>query len=288
MKLSIFGIYTQNEVEQFAQAYFDPKGKQEAMSAAVKPASERYKTRYKEALEAINSANISLSHAKENQDESGIHNAGRDITGAKEDKDALDLFKKDLGTFIRMYEFLSQIVDYEDADLEKLCAFARGLLPNLKVIDIAPPIDIGNVEMTHYSLRNKKVQSINLDNGTIKPDGPGGGVARDPETDTIEHIVEKMNELFAGELSDDDKLNYARTIRDKVMENEKVVQQLRTNTKEQAMLGDFPVVMSDAIIESMDAHKNMATQVLSEDKIKEGFAKILLDMIYKELPNVMQ
>ena len=78
-----------------------------------------------------------------------------------------------------------------------------------------------------------------------------------------------MNELFAGELSDDDKLNYARTIRDKVMENEKVVQQLRTNTKEQAMLGDFPVVMSDAIIESMDAHKNMATQVLSEDKIKE-------------------
>ncbi len=288
MKLSAFGIYTQNEVEQFAQAYFDPKGKQEAMSAAVKPASERYKTRYKAALEAINSANISLSHAKENQDEAGIHNAGRDITGAKEDKDALDLFKKDLGTFIRMYEFLSQIVDYEDADLEKLCAYARGLLPNLKVIDITPPIDIGNVEMTHYSLRNKKVQSINLDNGTIKPDGPGGGVARDPETDTIEHIVEKMNELFAGELSDDDKLNYARTIRDKVMENEKVVQQLRTNTKEQAMLGDFPVVMSDAIIESMDAHKNMATQVLSEDKIKEGFARILLDIIYKELPNVIE
>ena len=97
-----------------------------------------------------------------------------------------------------------------------------------------------------------------------------------------------MNELFAGELSDDDKLNYARTIRDKVMENEKVVQQLRTNTKEQAMLGDFPVVMSDAIIESMDAHKNMATQVLSEDKIKEGFARILLDIIYKELPNVIE
>jgi type I restriction enzyme, R subunit len=283
MKLDANNIYTQNEVEQFAQAYFDPKGLQEAMSAAVKPAADRYKSRYKTALESMKAANLALEYAIENKDESGIHNAELDIKHAKEDKDTLELFKKDLGTFVRMYEFLSQIVDYEDADLEKLCVFARGLIPNLKVIDLTPPIDISSVEMTHYSIRNKKVQKIDLKGGTIDPDGPGGGVARDPETDTIAHVVNAMNELFAGELTDNDKLNYARAIKDKVMENVQVTQQLQSNSKEQAMLGDFPVAMMDAIIGSMGAHENMAKQVLTEDKVKDGFARLLLDMIYSDM-----
>ena len=53
--------------------------------------------------------------------------------------------------------------------------------------------------------------------------------------------------------------------------------------KKQAIRGDFPVVMTDTIIGSMDAHKNMATQVLSEDKVRDGFARLLLDMIYKDM-----
>jgi len=283
MKLDANDIYTQNEVEQFAHAYFDPKGTQEAMSAAVKPSADRYKVRYKNVLDALKSANTALANAKENKDDTGIHNAQLDIKRAKEDKDALELFKKDLGTFIRMYEFLSQIVDYEDAGLEKLSAYARGLIPNLKTIVIDAPIDISSVEMTHYSLMNKKVHSIDLKGGKIDPDAPGGGLPRDPETDTLAHIVEKMNDLFAGNLTDDDKLNYARTIKDKVMENERVVQQIKTNSKKQAMLGDFPTAMTDAIIGSMGAHNDMATQVLTENKVKDGFARLLLDMIYRDL-----
>jgi len=283
MKLDANDIYTQNEVNQFAETYFNPKGTQEAMSAAVKPVADRYKGRYKRSLEAYRNATTALENATANKDESGMHNAGLDIKRAKEDKDALELFKKDLGTFIRMYEFLSQIVDYEDADLEKLSVYARGLLPNLKTVDINPPIDISSVEMTHYSLRNEQKHSINLKGGYLDNIDPGSGMVRDPETDTIEHIVNMMNDLFAGELSDDDKLNYARTIRDKVMENEKVLEQIKNNSKKQAMMGDFPGAMTDAIIGSMSAHQDMAKQVLSEDKVKDGFARLLLDMIYKDM-----
>jgi len=283
MKLDANDIYTQNEVKQFAEAYFNPKGTQEAMSAAVKPAADRYKGRYKTSLEAYRNATTALENATANKDESGVHNAEMDIKRAKEDKDALELFKKDLGTFIRMYEFLSQIVDYEDADLEKLSVYARGLLPNLKTVDINPPIDISSVEMTHYSLRNEQKHSLNLKGGYLDNIGPGSGMVREPETDTIEHIVTMMNDLFAGELTDEDKLNYARTIKDKVMENVNVVQQIKTNSKKQAMMGDFLGAMTDAIIGSMSAHQDMAKQVLSEDKVRDGFARLLLDMIYKDL-----
>jgi len=283
IKLDANSIYTQNEVVQFADAYFDPKGKQEAMSSAVKPASDRYKGRYKTALEHLESSKIALSLAKENEDDAGIHNAELDIKHANEEKDALELFKKDLGTYIRMYEFLSQIVDYEDAELEKLCVYARGLLPNLRTIVLNDPIDISSVEMTHYSLKNKKQHSINLKGSYLDPINPGGGMVKEPKSDPLKEIVDAMNEVFSGELSDDDQLNYARTIKDKVMENEQVAQQLRSNSKEQAMLGDFPVAVVDAIVGSMDIHENMAKQALSEEKIKESFSKIILDMIYRDI-----
>ena len=64
-----------------------------------------------------------------------------------------------------------------------------------------------------------------------------------------------MNELFTGELTESDLINYANTIKDKVMKNELVVKQLRQNTKEQAMLGDFNDVMLDSVIASMDSQQ---------------------------------
>ncbi len=51
---------------------------------------------------------------------SSIGNAERDFAEAKKAKDELEIFKKDLGTFTRFYEFMSQIVDYDDKELEKL------------------------------------------------------------------------------------------------------------------------------------------------------------------------
>ncbi len=46
---------------------------------------------------------------------------------AGEQVDQLDLFRKNLQSFVRLYEFLSQIVPYEDRELEQLCVFAKHL-----------------------------------------------------------------------------------------------------------------------------------------------------------------
>ena len=91
-----------------------------------------------------------------------------------------------------------------------------------------------------------------------------------------------------GNFTDDDVLNYARTITSKVMENNKVVDQVKNNTKEQAMLGGFEIAINDAVISSLDAHQSMATQVLSQDKVREGLANIVYELIVKGLkaPNL--
>ncbi|VFS48175.1 Uncharacterised protein [Budvicia aquatica] len=52
-----------------------------------------------------------------------ITNAENSFKDCKQEKDKLDIFKKDLGSFVRFYEFMSQIVEYDDKELEKLSLF---------------------------------------------------------------------------------------------------------------------------------------------------------------------
>jgi len=95
-----------------------------------------------------------------------------------------------------------------------------------------------------------------------------------------------MNALFEGKLSDVDMLNYARTIKEKVMENAKVVDQVNNNTKEQAMMGGFSEAINDAVIDSLDVYQNLATQVFGEERIRTGFANIVYELIAKGLKQV--
>lgn len=43
----------------------------------------------------------------------------------------LTLFKRDLGTFLRVYAFLSQVFDYGNTAIEKRAIFYKRLLPLL-------------------------------------------------------------------------------------------------------------------------------------------------------------
>ncbi|WP_024851699.1 type I restriction endonuclease subunit R [Hydrogenovibrio kuenenii] len=283
MQLEAENIFTQKEVDDFAEAYFDPKGKQEAMSAAVKPGADRFKTRYKTALLEVKSVRDRLETAKAANNEAAIHNAELELRDAKEYKDSLDRFKKRLTQFVRMYEFLSQINPYEDTELEKLSAYCRGLAPQLVTVNIENKIDLTDVELTHYSIKNKKKHDIGLESSKLDPTQSGTATASEKKTDTIENIVNQLNEVFSGDLTDDDMVNFARTITDKVMENKTVTTQLKNNSRDQVGLTDFPQALMMAVAESMERHSSMATQVLSQDKVRSLFGEIVLDMIFEKI-----
>ncbi|EOF5041498.1 hypothetical protein ACK1M2_003043 [Providencia rettgeri] len=86
---------------------------------------------------------------------------------------------------------------------------------------------------------------------------------KDPKTELLNEIIQRMNDLFIeGGLSENDMLNHVNTTVGKISENERVMDQLRSNTKEQAMLGQFPESINNAIIESMDIHNEMAMKLI--------------------------
>jgi type I restriction enzyme R subunit len=92
-------------------------------------------------------------------------------------------------------------------------------------------------------------------------------------------IIEKVNELFEGELSDQDKLVYVNdVIKGKLMESTKLMQQATNNTKEQfANSPDLKSELLNAIIGALDAHTLMSTQALNSASVQGGIKDVLLN-----------
>jgi type I restriction enzyme R subunit len=284
-KLRAAGIFTGPEVEQFCKAFYIKNKSNAAIANICKPAVERWKVRYKSAIDAFKQAKEMFERTKKTDDAVLIANAEKSFKECKQEKDALEIFKKDLGTFVRFYEFMSQIVDYNDKDLEKLSLYARNLRPMLRESIVEEDeIDLHNVVLSHYRLSKIRQQDINLKEDAGEYLAPGGGLgsakAKDKKEGFLSEIIGRLNELFiTDELTNKDLVNYAYTIRDKVSENALVMKQIASNTPEQAMLGDFPRAIDDAVMDSSEAHQNQMMQLLSDPTKAASFSRIVFDLL---------
>lgn len=103
----------------------------------------------------------------------------------------------------------------------------------------------------------------------------------------LAEIIAKLNELFVGELGDNDKLPYVcSVIRSKLMESTTLQQQAAANSKEQFTNSpDLNKALLDAIIGALDAHQLMSTQALNSAEVREGIIDILLNHtnLYEDL-----
>jgi len=85
--------------------------------------------------------------------------------------------------------------------------------------------------------------------------------------------------FITDNLSDKDMSNYVFTVCDKLSENQAVMTQITNNTREQAILGDFPKAIDDAVMDSNEAQHEMMVQYLSSRELVKGFAHVVLDML---------
>lgn len=285
-KLRTSGIFTWQEVEQFCEAFFIKSKSNAAIANICKPAVERWQKRYKSAVDAHKQAKAMFERTKKTADAVLIANAENSFKACKQEKDALEIFKKDLGTYVRFYEFMSQIVDYDDKDLEKLSQYARHLRPMLRETLLEEEgVDLSNVVLSHYRLSVIRQQDLKLkeDSADYKLNpGEGLGTAKpkDKQEEFLSQIISRLNELFITDrLTEKDLVNYAYTIRDKVSENEVVMKQIANNTADQAMLGDFTKAVDDAVMDSSEAHNNQMMQLLSDPAKAAGFAKVVFELL---------
>lgn len=287
-KLRAADIFTWKEVEQFCEAFFVKSKSNAAIANICKPAVERWQKRYKHAVEAYKQAKEMFERTKKFNDAVLLANAENSLKDCKKAKDALEIFKKDLGSFVRFYEFMSQIVDYNDKDLEKLSLYARNLRPMLRetVLD-EDNVDLSGIFLSHYRVSKIRQQHLVLQENSseyqLEPgEAVGSAVAKDRKTEFLSQIVQRLNEMFiTDQLTDQDMVNYLYTITDKVRENALVMQQIENNTPEQAMLGDFRQASYDALIESDSAHENQKMQLLTNPEKADQFFRLVFELLLR-------
>ncbi|MEY0842346.1 type I restriction endonuclease subunit R [Providencia rettgeri] len=203
-KLDKVGIYQWREVEMFVETYNNKKANQAKLANLCKPAVDRFSVRYKDASQVLRAAQSELSKAKIEKNDKKIKYAENSVKHAKEARDILEVFKKDLISFYRYYEFTSQIVNFDDYELEKLSIFAKYLHPLLRLDVVEDEIDLSDVVMTHYRLHEQREADLQL--GLMIGEEPkpylpaakegSGAVPKDPKTELLNEIIQRMNDLF--------------------------------------------------------------------------------------------
>ena len=160
--------------------------------------------------------------------------------------------------------------------------FFKRLLPLLEFGREREGIDLSKVVLTHHSLKNKGKQPMLLGEGEKPKLHPlteaGSGSVQEKEKALLAEIIEKVNDLFEGELTEEDKLVYVNNvIKGKLLESEILVQQAANNTKEQfANSPDLANGILNAIMDAFAAHSTMSKQALDSENVRSGLKDVLL------------
>ncbi len=266
-KLDAQRCYDWPEVERVVRAVLNPRAKQADLDAAIGPVSNRLLTRFK----------LAQQQARAEPEGTAAQQDGKDET------EALLLFKRDLGSFVRAYEFLGQMFDYGNTDYEKLYLFAKLLLPLLDYGRERDGIDLSALKLTHHRMRELGQQKLNLGGGDpAEPLTPltesGSGSIQDKQKLRWAEIIQAINKLFEGDVTDGDAVTYVDSvIKGKLLESPMLRDQASANTKEQ--FSNSPTLQSEltgAIIDAMAAHQTMSTQALGSEIVRAGILSALM------------
>lgn len=266
-KLDALGYYDDHEVNRVVTAELSPNAKQSDLVAAIMPVADRLLRSYREAQKHLADATTrqDMKAAKDAQDE----------------LNALLLFRNDLGVYIRLYTFLSQIFDYGNTDIEARSIFFRRLIPLLEFGRQREAIDTSKIVLTHHKLSSMGKTPLVLGGMGEKLQAiyeAGSGSVQEKERALLAEIIAKVNDLFQGEVSDDDQLIYVNNvIKGKLLQSKTLAQQAVNNTKQQfSNSPDLAKAIVDAVIDAMDAHRLMSEQALNSGRVRDGLRDVLL------------
>ena len=263
-KLDASGYYTDADVEAVAKLCV-LGGKQSQLDAVLVPIANKLLVAYKKAMLAY----------KEHEDKSTAP-----AKAAKDEMDALLLFKHDMNTYVRLYTFLCQIFDYGNTDIEKRSIFYK-LLHRLLTFDRdIETVDLSELALTHHTIKSLGKQAMPLGPGDpLQPtSGAGQGAVQDKHKEQLEAILKMVNDLQIKDVSDNDKLVYVNdVIMGKLLDCEILVHQAVNNTKDQfANSPDLDRLINDAIMDALASFTAMSKQALESAKIRLDIKEILL------------
>lgn len=255
-KLAQAGIYTDDDVRKVAELWVTRKGNN-ALSAAISPAQHDFRRRYARAIE-------------------------------EEDKvalNALDLFRKDVSTYVRLYDFMSQVVDYGDPYMEMLSIFLRLLEKVIAESAWAADVDLSDVVLV--GVKHNKANPVDISlvgDGQLKGiSAAGTGTKKDPKYVALQVVIDKMNDLFGAEsFAEYQVREFVQGLVQRLLADSNLINQTKVNSKKQFLESpDFQAAVTEAVADNQDAHNAMADYFFTDGPAINAIIVALADAFYE-------
>ncbi len=241
-QLKEFHVFSQQDMENFAKLYFIPNTSQDKLYAALRPIVERVEQLQKE--------------------------------------ERMDLRGK-LTDYVRLYAFLSQLLTFTDADLEKLYVFARLLKRYYPREQNDFPRDIQEqINIESYRVQRTHTGKITLERGQkeVKPIGADGRhVFPVEEIEPLSRIIRELNERFGTDFTNEDKV-FIQQLEERLAGDQALADSIKVNTSDNARL-TFDYVVNDRLQEMVDTNFKFYKRITDDQQ----FGKFFLDWLFERL-----
>jgi len=196
-------------------------------------------------------------------------------------------FRAKVKTYVRLYIFLSQIVEFENAYLERLYIFLNHLQNKLggdSSVDLAKGI-LDNIDMDSYRLQLESTTRVVLEQGEdLKPipTEMRGGV-NDPEIDRLSSILQTFNERYGTEFEDADKVRkMAVDIAEGVMNNQEMKNSMEYSDEQNAKITNDKVV-ADEMLKHINSNFNFYKHYSDNKEFKEDVNNMIFGLVKEML-----
>lgn len=253
-ELDASGIYLDEEVERFCAVYFKPKQRQsaldhQAMNAALDPAVSRFTVRQ-----------------NDNEGEA-------------------ELWRGKVQALLNLYAFLSQVIPYQDSDLERLYVFLRYLATKLPRRKSGPAYQFDDeVRLEYYRLQKISEGSISLQDGEARRlDGPtevGSGLIR-PQPLPLSQLIDVVNERFGTDFNQADQLFFDQIVA-AAMADDGLRQAAAVNPGDKFELV-FKNLLQKLFVERMDQNEEIFVRFMNDEPFQKIVTAWMASEAYRRL-----
>ena len=241
-------VYHQSEIDAFAKVFYNPGQTsfrdQGKLYAYMDPAIDRFKVL-----------------TEEQQDE----------------------FKKGLTSFVRLYSFMSQIMPFQDIELEKLYSYGRFLLTKLPKSDYTERLKLDSeVALEYYRLQKVAEGDLVLQvqgGHDLGPTTEAGISRQKDEKDRLSNIITLLNDKFGTDFTESDRL-YFEQIEQALFENEELKMRAQNNPIENFKYA-FEEVFVQTLIDRMSDNEEIFDKIMENNDFKADVKEWLTKKIYK-------
>lgn len=256
-ELDADGLYEPLDIERFCAVYFKPRQRQspndhQLMNAALDPCV----TRFKDLL--------------------------------RKSPDEAELQRGKMTAFCSLYGFLSQIIPYQDSDLERLYVFLRHLITKLPKRSSGPSYQFDDeIRLEYYRLQKISEGSISLSSGEAgRLDGPsevGSGTLHE-EPVPLSRLIDVVNDRFGTDFNQADELFFDQII-EAAISDAALKQAAAVNPGDKFELV-FKNLLETLFVERMDQNEEIFARFMNDKSFQKVVTGWLSEQAYEKLRRV--